>query len=200
MSEQFHRPYTEAPPVPLEQDEPQNQSQQAETSQQQQVDPARLRGAVERLRSEQNFPLGILAGFTGAVVGAIVWATVTVMTGYQIGWMAVGVGFLVGFLVRAAGKGLDPIFGVTGAVLALFGCALGNLLAVCGMISLQESISIFQILSRLNFSAVKELMAATFSPIDLLFYGIAVYEGYKLSFRQVSEEELPEPATGSVTP
>ena len=28
-------------------------------------------------------------------------------------------------------------------------------------------------------------MKADFSPIDLLFYGIAIYEGYKFSFRQV---------------
>jgi hypothetical protein len=35
-----------------------------------------------------------------------------------------------------------------------------------------------------------DLMKATFSPIDLLFYGIAVYEGYRFSFRQVTPEEL----------
>ena len=33
-------------------------------------------------------------------------------------------------------------------------------------------------------------MVVTFSPIDLLFYGIAVYEGYKLSFRQIGLDDL----------
>jgi hypothetical protein len=37
-----------------------------------------------------------------------------------------------------------------------------------------------------------ELLVATFSPMDLLFYGIAVYEGYHLSFRQVTDQELAE--------
>ena len=36
-------------------------------------------------------------------------------------------------------------------------------------------------------------MVATFSPMDLLFYGIAVYEGYKFSFRQVGPEDLGPP-------
>jgi hypothetical protein len=34
------------------------------------------------------------------------------------------------------------------------------------------------------------MMVAFFSPMDLLFYGIATYEGYQLSFRQLSPEEL----------
>jgi hypothetical protein len=33
-------------------------------------------------------------------------------------------------------------------------------------------------------------MAATFSPMDLLFYGIAIYEGYKFSFRQLTDEDM----------
>ena len=36
----------------------------------------------------------------------------------------------------------------------------------------------------------KEIMVATFSPMDLLFYGIAVYEGYRLSFRRLTRDDL----------
>jgi len=31
---------------------------------------------------------------------------------------------------------------------------------------------------------------ATFHPTDLLFYGIAVYEGYRFSFRRLSDADL----------
>jgi hypothetical protein len=41
---------------------------------------------------------------------------------------------------------------------------------------------------------VPEVMMDAFSPMDLLFYGIAIYEGYKFSFRQITEEELLTPA------
>jgi hypothetical protein len=43
-------------------------------------------------------------------------------------------------------------------------------------------------------------MKAFFSPMDLVFYAIAVYEGYKLSFRQVTQDELSEMLSGGVTP
>ena len=150
--------------------------------------------ALELLKSEQNLTSGILGGAIGAVLGASVWAGVTGVTGYQIGWMAVGVGFLAGFGVRLLGKGIDRAFGVAGALLSLAGCGLGNLLAVCGLLSNQEGIPFFDLLSRLDLEMVAELMVATFSPMDLVFYGIAMYEGYKFSFRPLSPEDLALPS------
>jgi hypothetical protein len=35
-------------------------------------------------------------------------------------------------------------------------------------------------------------MKNTFSPMDILFYGIAVYEGYRLSFREISDKDLDQ--------
>src|SRR2546422_8431344 len=78
----------------------------------------------------ENLPMGFMAGLVAAAIGAGLWALVTIVTGFQIGWMAVGVGFLVGWAVRVAGKGAHMAFGILGAALALGGCALGNLLAV----------------------------------------------------------------------
>jgi hypothetical protein len=132
----------------------------------------------------------------------VVWAVITVATGYQIGWMAVGVGFLVGFAVRYLGRGIDKSFGVTGAVWSLVGCGAGNLLAVCGLVAKQQNISIGQILGSLNLEIAGAMLAATFSPIDLLFYAIAVYEGYRLSFRRVGAEDIarytgPAPISGT---
>jgi hypothetical protein len=115
---------------------------------------------------------------------------VTDATGYQIGWMAVGIGFIVGIAVRTVGKGIDKTFGVLGAALALFGCLAGNLLAVVGIVAQQQGEAFTTVLGRLDVSLVVRLMEVTFSPMDLLFYGIAVYEGYKLSFRRITSEEI----------
>lgn len=141
-----------------------------------QLDQAQLQYASEPLRSQQNLPVGAVAGLAGSAVGAGLWAGITVATGYQIGWMAVGVGFLAGFAVRTAGKGIDKIFGVVGAAPALLGCAAGNLLAACGLVARQENLAFFDVLSRLDASTAQQLMVATFTPIDLFFYGIAVYK------------------------
>jgi len=43
-----------------------------------------------------------------------------------------------------------------------------------------------ELLSLLTPSLVMELMASTFSLIDLLFYGLAIYEGYRLSIRNTA--------------
>jgi len=154
------------------------------------IDQYQLRRLQEKINEEQSMPNGIVAGIVAATLGAAIWAIITVVTDHQIGWMAVGIGFLVGFSVRKFGKGVDTSFGVIGAVLSLLGCLAGNLFSVCYVVSVQESIPFFDLLPRLNPEIIVELMKATFSPIDILFYGIAIYEGYKLSFRQLTKEEI----------
>jgi hypothetical protein len=131
--------------------------------------------------ARQNLPMGIMAGLAAAAVGAAIWAMITLVTNFQIGWMAVGVGFLVGWAVRVAGKGTTTMFGVLGATLALGGCLAGNLLTGCLVASRQLEIGIIDILARLTPAFTLDLMWAMFSPMDLLFYGLAIYEGYRFA-------------------
>ncbi len=154
------------------------------------LDPVRVQAFQAQLERQQNLPAGIAAGLIAAIAGAIVWAVVTVGTHYQIGYMAVGVGFLVGFAVRQFGKGLTPSFAVAGCLLALLGCLLGNLFSACGFLSAQGSIPLWDILSRLDFELATKLLTATSSPMDFLFYGIALYAGYRYSVRRITPEEL----------
>jgi hypothetical protein len=156
------------------------------------VDPSQIQYVNQQLRSRQNLPFAIAAGLVASLAGASGWAVITVLTGYQIGFMAIGVGILVGLFVRSAGKGIDPVFGVTGAALAMFGCILGNLMAICGLVALEEGVAFMEVFSRLTPGIAASLLSVTFSPIDLLFYGLALWQGYKLSFRQLSQEELRE--------
>jgi phosphate/sulfate permease len=133
---------------------------------------------------------GVGAGAVAALIGAVLWAVITNVTGYQIGFMAIGVGFIVGYAVRVAGKGIDQTFGIVGAVLALLGCLVGNALAILAIVASQEGLTYSELVSQVDVPIMINLMTTTFSPIDLLFYGIAIYEGYKLSFRQVTDHEL----------
>jgi hypothetical protein len=156
------------------------------------VDPERVKAYLSELQSQQSLLRGVGGGFISAIVGAMIWATVTVVTRYQIGWMAVGVGFLVGLGVRKYGKGLSPMYGVIGAVLSFFGCLLGNVLTLGGWIAQQKGLPLINTELALlsNPIGLGHLLAQTFEPMDALFYGIAVYEGYKFSFRKISEAEL----------
>ena len=159
------------------------------------VDDQKLAAYMDRLKLEQNLPLAIGFGFFAMLAGALLWAAITVVTEYQIGYMAIAIGFLVGFAIRYGGKGFDQIFGISGAVLSLIGCALGNLLSTVGFIGNENGISYFEVLEQLDMALVSELMTITFSPMDILFYGIALYYGYKLSFRKLSDEEIIEHGT-----
>lgn len=156
------------------------------------IDEAKAERFMHELRAQQSFGLAILAGFFASIIAAVIWATVTYATGYQIGFMAIGVGIVVGFAVRYFGNGLDMQFGIVGAVFALFGCLLGNLLVVFIYASRVEGIPVLDL--ALGFlsspGAIIEVFSETFSFMDLLFYGIAVYEGYQFSFRKINEDEL----------
>jgi hypothetical protein len=144
---------------------------------------------VQKLRLEQNSPFAVIASLGSAIVMAILWAVITVVTEYQIGYMAIAVGFVVGFAVKFAGKGIDKIYGIIGASGALLGCVFGNFLSQVGFVAIDPEIglSYFQALKVLltDIQLTVEIMKETFSPIDLLFYGIAIYAGYRYAFRKV---------------
>ncbi len=165
-------------------------TQPLQAEQQSTVDPLILQAAMQRIKGEQNLILAVIAGAAAALAGACVWAAITVATHYQIGWMAVGVGVLVGYAVKTFGKGIDRSFGIVGAVGSLIGCAAGNLLTVVGTIAREQHIPIFDILGKLDLEIIAGLMRATFNPMDVLFYGIAIYEGYRFSFRQLTQADL----------
>ncbi len=156
------------------------------------IDAAKLEQLMLAKQAEQSLPLALLAGLAAAIVSSVIWAAITYKTGYQIGFMAVGVGFLVGYGVKYLGKGMTSTFGIIGAAFALFGCLFGNLLTALVALSQIEGSSFGLVLSAFLTSPglVIDIMVETFSPIDLLFYAIAVYEGYKLSFSGLTEEEL----------
>jgi len=156
------------------------------------VDELKLQMVRDRLRGEQSFGAGVAGGVAAALTGAVLWAVITVTTGYQIGFMAIGVGFLVGLAVRYFGKGIDTSFAVVGAVLSLAGCLFGNVLSIYGLVSQIRGIPLTEAYGEIELSQLMEALQATFSPIDLLFYGIAVYEGWQLSQRRLTPEELEQ--------
>ncbi|MBT31391.1 MAG: hypothetical protein CMO01_17185 [Thalassobius sp.] len=153
----------------------------------------RLSGDIlESLRAEQNLVNGIIAGILVGLLGATVWCLVTVSTGFQIGYMAVAIGAGVGFGIRYFGKGIDQIFGIIGAAIALFSCLIGNFLCIVSYMADAEGYSFFETLLYFDYYYLPDVMIETFSPMDVVFYGIALYEGYKFSFRAITEQDIAD--------
>ncbi len=167
-------------------EEEEEQEQEIDYEEEQRQQEGAYREYLSQLRAQQSLPMGIVGGLGASLVGAAAWAGVTVATGYQIGWMAVGVGFLVGMGVRMLGKGIDSSFGIVGAAFALFGCILGNIGTVIGLGA--QQVGIDGVLAMLTLGKLMEIMVESFEAMDLLFYGIAVYEGFKLSILNTGGE------------
>jgi hypothetical protein len=67
---------------------------------------------------------------------------------------------------------------------------LGNFLSVIGFAANAEGLGYIETLGLIGYSLKPGIMISSFSPIDLLLYSITIYEGYKFSFRQISENDL----------
>ncbi len=145
---------------------------------------------IAQLRPHQDFFYAFIGSLLVSIVCAILWAVITVSTEYQIAYMAIGVGFAVGYATRFFGAGVDQIYGFTGAFFSLFGCLLGNLFSQVGFIALTQKLSYFETLTFLDLTTIVLIYEDTFNPIDLLFYGVAIYEGYRFAFRPVTDEIL----------
>jgi hypothetical protein len=155
------------------------------------LDPVKVQAFQEQIQEEQNLLMGILAGGAAAVLGAAIWAGISYATGSQLAWVAIGVAILVGWSVRQLGRGIDTIFGIIGAVLAMASCLLGNILSITVLIAQDLETPLTEVLAYLLNSPAEsfELYISFFSPIDLLFYAFAAYYGYRYSIRQLTREE-----------
>ncbi len=147
---------------------------------------------LEKFREEQNFQMALFSGILVGLIGALLWGMITVSTGYQIGYMAIAIGAGVGFTMRYFGKGVDQIFGITGAIIAILSCALGNVLSIVGFAAEYENLSYFDALAQIDYVVLFEIMGESFSFIDVIFYGIAAFEGYKFAFRSFTQEEIDQ--------
>ncbi|MBC9032746.1 hypothetical protein IAG41_10120 [Sphingomonas sp. JC676] len=139
--------------------------------------------AVAHMRARQNFALAVPAGLAAAVVGAALWAGFVYVTHYQLGLIAVAVGALVGYAVRVAGNGIDQKFGILGAACAALGWLLGTVMVDVAMVAQLADISFLDALGRLDLSNIATLVMEASDAMDLLFFAIAVWEGYKFAFR-----------------
>lgn len=147
---------------------------------------------ITLFKSQQNLSKGILFSLLGGLIGGVLWGGITAITNFQIGYMAIAIGAGVGFIMRYFGKGIDQVFGISGAVIAVLSCVLGNFLSIISFIASSENLGYFETLLMFNYGETINVMILGFNPMDILFYGIAAYEGYKFSFRAFTEKDIYE--------
>ncbi|WP_406453814.1 hypothetical protein OG782_23000 [Streptomyces sp. NBC_00876] len=79
--------------------------------------------------ARNNIGLGILAGVVAALVAAVLYGVIAGSIEREVGYIAVGVGFLVGFAASKVG-GSNPALTVVSALLSIGAVYLGQLVGV----------------------------------------------------------------------
>ena len=101
-------------------------------------------------------------------------------------YIALGIGCIVGYAVRIGGKGIDRIFGISGAIIAGLACFVGNFISIIILFAKGLDSSISYVLKLFGFFGI----IGTFDRVDLLFCGLAIYAGYKFSFCNITEKDI----------
>jgi hypothetical protein len=138
---------------------------------------------------------GIGFGLGAALVGAAAWAILTVVTDYKIGLVAVAIGFLVGLAMQRSGS-TDPRLPYAGAVIALIGCFLGDVFtdahALASVVNDNGgNTSTTEVLRKMleDPRLFWDVYKAGFAGLDIAFYAISAYEGFKFAALGVARSQ-----------
>jgi hypothetical protein len=141
--------------------------------------------SAEALPAER-FGLAVPAGLAAALIGAILWAVFVYVTEYQLGLVVVLIGALIGYVIRIVGRGTRPAFGILGAICAAFAWALGTVLTDVAFLAQGAGRPFLEVLNLLGAEETMSLAFQSADVMDIVFLGIAVWEGYKFSFHRIA--------------
>ncbi|MFD7529039.1 hypothetical protein ACFV8E_15830 [Streptomyces sp. NPDC059849] len=126
--------------------------------------------------ARNNLGLGLAAGFVAAVVAAAIYGAIIGATKHEIGYAAVGVGFVVGF---AAGKvgGRNPVLPVVSAVLSLVAVYFGQLLGEAMIAAKELPVTVSELFFD-HFSLLNEAWKADSDFISYVFFAVAAVAAF----------------------
>ncbi|MFF7756352.1 hypothetical protein [Streptomyces griseorubiginosus] len=123
-----------------------------------------------------NLGLGLVAAFVAAVVAVGVYGAIIGLTKHEIGWAAVGVGFLVGLAAGRLG-GRNPVLPVASAVLSLGSVYIGQLVGEAMIVAKDTPLSFSELFFQ-HFDVLQEGWKAGADPLTFVFFAIAAYVAF----------------------
>jgi hypothetical protein len=120
-------------------------------------------------------------GLAAAIVGAIAWYAVIKLTGYELGLLAIGVGFLVGRAVRKGGRGLGG-WRYQALAMALTYLAIASAYAQLVPKAIGDFADGSQLMLVPAFLAAP-FMAGAGNVMGMLIIGFGLYEAWKTNRR-----------------
>jgi len=138
--------------------------------------------------SPNNILGGLLAGIVAAVLATALWYAVVVVSHYQLGIVAIVVGFLIGqaVVLGASNRGSIVLVGIS-VVLTLLALVISEYLIVANFVSQQlapgGTIELIQSPAFVLDIVVESVKA---DPLTLAFWAIALFQAFTIPARQLS--------------
>ena len=124
---------------------------------------------------------GLLVGAGVAVVGAILWALVVYLTKYEIGLIAVAIGYAVGYVVHRVGGVASQTTAIVAAVLAAGGIVLGFVLTTVAGVAQVAGVGFFDAVNLISdHNAWGTALSDSVSGMDWLFLAIGAFSAWRL--------------------
>jgi hypothetical protein len=127
-----------------------------------------------------SWPLAIGWSLGLALVGSALFAGIAYLTGSQFGLISIVIGILAG--VGAAKGGRSRRAQIVGASAGAIGYFAGQIMAVIALALSDPLVGtrFFELPAEKYVELLQLLATQTFSTMDVLFLGIAVYEGWSI--------------------
>ena len=137
-------------------------------------------GETSVARAPGSFLLGCVLCVLGSSIGAGLWYGLVILTGYEIGWLAWGVGVLAGLGMLLGYRKENDLAGITAAFISCFGIVAAKWGVFVTLIRphLQELIELEFIDESMSTLAI--FNQTCFGLIDGIFILIAFFSAYKL--------------------
>lgn len=136
-------------------------------------------------RSGPNLSLAITGAVLAAAIGGIAWAVIVVKSGYEVGFVAWGIGIFAGFMVAFLGKGISVLVQVIAVLSAGVGILIGKyvtfvheLRMAADKVGLDHT---FGYIAGDSFRLFRENLGDVFSFHDVLWIGLAIVSAWRIA-------------------
>ncbi|MFF4685764.1 hypothetical protein [Streptomyces sp. NPDC001307] len=126
--------------------------------------------------ARNNLVLGLVAAVVAAVAAAALYGVIIGATKHEIGYAAVGVGFVVGVAAGKAG-GRNPVLPIAAVVLSLASVYFGQLVGEAMIGAKVSGLSFTQVFFD-HFDIVQKAWKEDSDPLTFLFFAIAGFAAF----------------------
>lgn len=145
---------------------------------------------AEKLLSEQNFGVAVVAGLVATILSAGTYGIAKSLAEgvyYSISGAVLGV--LIGVAMQVLGRGVDRKYVVVASVFALSACLLGNMFAVVMDVARATAVSPFDVLRNTAISELYDWLFKNLHFADLMFWSIGTGGAAYFARRSLTREE-----------